>query len=122
MTRDMDLVRKLLIFFAEKPGPEHIEVPPVEGYDSSTIKNHLILMHEAGFLRTEQVKSSTSDRIIYVVPFDLTWQGHEFLSKIRDEGIWQRVKTAIGQKGAPLTIDIIANVATKIGTSLIGDV
>jgi len=32
MKRDMELVRKLLFFFEEKPSPEHVKVPPIEGY------------------------------------------------------------------------------------------
>lgn len=113
MKRDFDLVRKLLIFFEEKPGPERVEVPPIEEYDDLTIKYHLVLLYEAGFLRCEPVKSSTSDRIIYVLPFDLTWQGHEFLDKIRSDSTWQKVKDTILSKGGALAFNIISEVATK---------
>ncbi|MCK4752923.1 MAG: DUF2513 domain-containing protein, partial [Planctomycetes bacterium] len=89
MKRDFDLVRKLLIYFDEKPGPEHVEVPPIEGYDELSIKYHTVLLHDAEFLRCEPVTSSSSNRVIYVIPFDLTWKGHEFLAKIRDDGIWR---------------------------------
>ena len=53
MKRDPELIRKLLLFFDEKPGPEHVKVPPIEGYDELAIKYHLVLLqlaHDANFL------------------------------------------------------------------------
>ena len=51
MTRDFDLVRKLLIFFDEKQGPEHVEVPNVgEEYTESQVMYHCTLLYQAGLL------------------------------------------------------------------------
>lgn len=121
MKRDMDLVRKLLAFFEEKPDPHHVEVPPIDGYDPTTIKYHLVLLHDAGLLRCEPVRSSTSDRIIYVLPFDLTWRGHEFLATIKDEGIWRKTKDLIASKGGALTFDVIADVAKRLALKVVSD-
>jgi hypothetical protein len=112
MKRDLELVRKLLIFFDEKPGPEHVEIPPIPGYDDSTIKYHLVLLHDAGYLRCEPVKSSTSDRTIYVLPFDLTWNGHEFLEKVRDQHIWDEVIRDIQNRGfVSASVDVLKTLA-----------
>ena len=119
MKRDFDLIRKVLFFFEEKQGAQHVEVPPIEGYNDSTIKGHLILLYEAGFLRCENIKSSTSDRIIYVIPFDLTWNGHEFLDKIRDRSIWGKVKGIIESRGGSLAFHVINELATKFATELV---
>lgn len=119
MKRDFDLVRKLLVYFEEKPGPEHVEIPPIAGYDELTIKYHLVLLHDAGLLRCEPVTSSSSDRVIYVLPFDLTWDGHEFLAKIRDDGLWRKTKDAILSKGGQLTFNTITTVATTLMKKMI---
>ena len=102
MKRDFDLIRQLLIFFEEKQSPQHIEVPPIDGYDELTIKYHLVLLHDTGLLRCEPVRSSTSERVIYVLPFDLTWEGHEFLAKVRNEGVWKKIRSAVASKGGSL--------------------
>jgi len=99
MKRDMELVRKLLLFFDEKPGTEHVEVPGIEGYDELTLKYHLVLLYDAGYIRCEPVRSSSSDRVIYVLPFDLTWDGHEFLDRIRNLHIWNEVMANMKQRG-----------------------
>jgi len=119
MKRDFDLVRKLLVYFEEKPGPEHVKIPPIEGYDELTIKYHLVLLHDAGLLRCDPVTSSSSDRVIYVLPFDLTWDGHEFLAKIRDDGLWRKTKDTILSKGGQLTFNTITAVATTLMKKMI---
>jgi hypothetical protein len=115
MKRDFELIRKLLVFFDEKPDANHVEVPEVEGdYSDSEIKYHLILLYDAGFLHCEPVKSSSSDRVIYVLPFTLTWDGHEFLDKIRSDGVWQKIQALIASKGGSLAFAVINQVATKL--------
>ena len=111
MKRDFELVRKLLFFFEEKPGPESISVPPIEGYSEHEIMYHCILLHDAGLLRCEPMKSSTSDRVIQVIPFDLTWEGHEFLDKIRSDTIWSKVKSQVQDKGGTLSFNLISELA-----------
>ena len=108
MKRDLDLVRKLLIFFDDKPDDKAIEVPPIQGYSESEIKYHLILMHEAGFLRCERVRSSTDpERVIYLLPFALTWQGHEFLQSVRDDTVWRKLKERVVKPSSSWTFAIL---------------
>ena len=120
MKRDFDLVRKLLIYFDEKPDPEPVEIPPIEGYDELTIKYHLVLLYEAGFLQCELTKSQTSDRVLCVLPFELTWDGHEFLAKVRDDRFWCKTKDAVVKKGGQLTFSTITTVATALMMKTIG--
>lgn len=114
MKRDFDLIRKLLIFFEERETTEHIDTPPIQGYDEPCIKYHLVLLHDAGFLRCEPVKSSTSDRVIYVIPFELTWEGHEFLAKVKSDNVWRQVRDVIESKGGTLAFSVINTLATKL--------
>ncbi len=113
MKRDMELIRKLLFFFDEKETPEYVQIPPIDGYDDLTIKYHLVLLYDAGLLRCEPVTSSTSDRVIYVLPFELTWDGHEFLDKIRNDSVWQRIRETIAEKGGSLAFGVVSKLATK---------
>lgn len=107
MKRDMELIRKLLLFFEAKESVDYVEVPPIEGYDDRTIKTHLVLMHDAGLLRCEPVRSSTSDRVIYVLPFELTWAGHDFLQTVRDDTVWKKAKEYVLKPGASWSFDIL---------------
>jgi hypothetical protein len=116
MKRDFELIRKILLFFEEKQSSKMCEVPPIEGYDETTIKNHLVLLYDAGLLRCEPVRSSTSDRVICVIPFELTWDGHEFLSKIRDETVWHKINNLVKSKGGSIAFTVINQLATHFAT------
>ena len=89
MKRDIDLVRKLLLYLEEKPDDKVVKDLELEGYSKGEVKYHFILMDQAGLLRCErEVSSSTSDRVIRVYPFSLTWQGHEFIEAARNDTFW----------------------------------
>src|SRR6185295_3540554 len=61
MQRDFELIRKLLFFFDQKEGPEHVAVPDVgPGFTESQIKYHCVLLYQAGFLNCESVRSTSS--------------------------------------------------------------
>lgn len=113
MKRDFDVIRKLLFYFEQKETPELVKVPSVEGYDDMMIKYHLVLLYDAGFLRCEPMRSSTSDRVICVSPFELTWAGHEFLEKIRSDGVWNRIQGDIRSEGGVMAFSVIERIATN---------
>ena len=119
MKRNFELIRKLLMFFEEKESAKHVEVPPIGGYDERTIKYHLVLLHEAGLLHCEPIRSTTSDRVIYVIPFDLTWDGHEFLDKVRNGNVWIRIRDAITSKGGSLAFSVVNHLATRFALEMV---
>jgi hypothetical protein len=57
---------------------------------------------------------------IRVLPFDLTWAGHEFLAKIRTDGVWHKVKTEIASKGGKVAFAVINQLATKYALQAAG--
>jgi hypothetical protein len=95
MPRDLDLIRKLVLYFNAKSDFSHIKVPPIPGWDDSAIKYHCLLLYQAGMLDCEPVKSTTSDRVISVIPFNLTWKGCEFAALSHSDTIWSRANAGI---------------------------
>ena len=110
----MELIRKLLFYFEEKPDSSHVQVPPIEGHGESDIRYHCRLLYDAGFLNCEPVASSTSSRVIYVIPFDLTWAGHEFLDKIRADSTWNKIKAQAKEKSLSLSFNIVNELAQRL--------
>jgi hypothetical protein len=117
--RDFELIRKLLIFFDEKQDAKVIDKLSIEGYDEGTIAYHLRLLYDAKLLRCEPIQSSASDRLISVLPFELTWDGHEFLEKIRNDSTWEKIKAIIGEKSGAMAFSVISQLATKLATEWI---
>lgn len=115
MKRDMELIRHLLFVLADKPGPEMLKASEIEaeGYSPTEVQYHLNLMYQAGWINGEDVRSTTSDRLIKVMPFDLTWQGHEFLEAVRDPEIWRQAKSGASRAGTA-GIEFIWGMATAL--------
>lgn len=42
----------------------------------------------------------------------LTWSGHDYLDKIRDDNLWGKVKHKAKDLAVPLTIDVIKEIAS----------
>lgn len=114
MKRDMSLIRKLLFYFEEAQSTEHEDLPIIEGYDAKLIKYHIFLMYDSNLLQCNPVKSKTTDAILYLTPLNLTWEGTEFLEKIRSDATWNKVKQTIESKGGVLTFSIINQVVDEL--------
>ena len=116
MKRDFDLVRKLLLFFEEKADMAPVlwtDPPQIKGYSKEEVKYHLILLYQGGLVDGEPMRSTTSDRIIDMgAVFSLTWEGHEFLEKIRSDKVWEKVKQKAASAGRGLTFQALSTVAT----------
>ena len=118
MKRDFELIRKLLFYFEEKTNTEAVEYPPIEKYDELYIKYHVLLLAQAELIDYEPELTETG-RIIRVIPFNLTWKGHEFLDAIRQEKTWSKIKEIIKDKGGNLSFDVIKAVALHGVTTLL---
>ncbi|MDO9141452.1 MAG: DUF2513 domain-containing protein [Methylobacter sp.] len=109
MQRNWDIIRKILL---------KVEALPTEGSDfysadladtdAETSAYHMRLLLEAGLIiggcrDALGPPSCHANR--------LTWEGHEFLDKIKNETLWQRIKATARSKGIDLSFTVIKDVA-----------
>lgn len=113
MTRDLELIKQILLHFENKTDWKHEKNFEIEGYDSNLVAYHLQLIYEAGLINGEAITSNTG-RIYDVIPFRLTWQGHEFLDNIKDQSRWTKIKKLVISKGGNFSIELIKNLAFKL--------
>ena len=98
MTRNMDLIREILIRMRDH---EHGYAPKmsIEGYSDEEISFHCYLLHDAGLIDAfvGTTMSSTSPD---AVPRSLTWAGYEFIENAYDQKIWNESKEVMQKVGA----------------------
>lgn len=116
MKRDMDLVRKILLKIEEEYISTAIYNLHIEGYDIATVAYHCKILHEAGLVSYYE-PCYGDDRLYAFGVGDLTWEGNDYLDKIRDDSFWRKTKDAITQKGLPLIFDTIKTVSTAFITA-----
>ena len=116
MKRDMDLVRKILLQIEEEHVSTAIFNLKIEGYDLPTVAYHCKIMNEAGLLSHYSAKYG-NDTIYAFQVGGLTWEGNDYLDKVRDNSVWKKTKDAITDKGLPLIFDTIKTVSSAVITA-----
>ncbi len=117
MKRDMDLVRAILLTL-EEIGPATFEkessvlcnlsthFPALVQNDIQLI-NHFRLLEEGGFITSDH--DDPHDEL-FIENSQLTWQGHELLADIRDEGMWKKIKERAGEN----SLAVLKHVAVEL--------
>lgn len=117
MKRDMELCRKIL-FQIEK---EYVDTAlinlKIEGYTTEEVAYHCNLLYEAGFISDYDAQYA-DDQIYYFQVGDLTWEGQDFLDKIRDDTKWHKIMKVIKNDGLSMTFNTISDVASAIIASM----
>jgi Hypothetical protein (DUF2513) len=116
----MDLVRNLLLYLEEKPDDRVAESVDVGGHDALTVGYHLILLYEAGLIEGEPSVSSTSKRVIRVLPMRLTWEGHDFLAAARNDTIWQKTKAKVISGAGDVPFTLLKELLIQTARSYVG--
>lgn len=110
MKRDMDLVRLILLKIEEEHISTAIYDLKIEGYSEETVAYHCQILHNAGYLFDYAGQYASGELYAFGVG-GLTWAGHEYLERIRDNSRWGKIKKLLTDKGLPFTIDMIKTIA-----------
>lgn len=121
MKLNPDCVRDILLTIESLPDLKHYlrfdaETIPqyFPNYTMDEIMYHLRQCELSGFLLNP---SHTANYEMYTVS-DLTPHGHEFLANIRENKIWNGVKT-IAEKVGSISLDALTQIAANVITELI---
>lgn len=118
MKRNWDIIRKILLKIEALPTEsDALESSELDGIDSETAAYHIRLLIESGLVmgscrNTTVPPSCTAHR--------LSWEGHEFLDKIKRDTIWNKVKQSAMQQGLELSLEVIKLAAGKIIGTVLG--
>ena len=117
MTRDMDLVRDILLRLERLPTTmdEFVMVPidsaVFEGLSASRadIGYHVKLLIDHGFIKSRS-KNHPSIGFLFE---GLSWSGHDFVDSVRRDDIWQKTKTG-AQRAGGWTFELLIDLAKAI--------
>jgi hypothetical protein len=111
MKRDMDLIRKILFKIEEEVNNTAEFNIDIDGYTLNQIAYHCSILFDGGYI-TDYKALTADDEIDDFGVGHLTWEGHEFIEKIRSETVWNKTKETVTKKGLPMALDVIKDVAT----------
>lgn len=113
MRRDMELIRKILFAIEEQYVDVLLFNLKVTGYDFKIIAYHCDLLHQAGLLKEYKSQYASDELYVFCVGA-LTWEGHDYLDKIRSDTVWNKTKAVINDRGLPLIIETVKEISSAI--------
>ena len=118
MTRDWELVREILVKLEEKSDTKKgLRPEEIQSHDREVVSYHIKLLLQARLVEGECSKALSAP--LYCFAYNLTWEGHEFLDKIRNDTVWNKVKTTLKNKGIEFSFDSIKILASEYIRSMI---
>lgn len=120
MKLDIDCVRDVLLEFEELPincYTPYIFKKSISQHGEDAVEYALAKLNEAGYIRAD-IRTFQNGQYDYYGIFDITFSGHQFLEKIRDNKVWSKTKMVTGAAGSR-AFDVITQVATTIITEII---
>jgi hypothetical protein len=117
MKRDLEKVRELLFSIEENDYVSGLswyvrdpwwKTPSSENDGREVLsdvdQHHLLIMEQAELVRLQPFHC-----FIYA---SLTWEGHDYLDAVREEGIWASTKSALTESGGSAAIELVKSIAT----------
>jgi hypothetical protein len=103
MTRDMELVRKILLAIAANERPLDSVMVRIAGYTPEQVGEHIRQLHEARLLDGNAMMGP--DRRPRWNELRLTWWGHDFVDCARNDTIWRTASEALGPGNGAASLD-----------------
>jgi hypothetical protein len=100
MKRDMELIRRILLLVDENPSLNPLDLE-IEGKSNAEIIYHLELLDDAGLIKGNYQEYVTCKA------HRLSWEGHEFLARVRSERHWARIKEVAAKRGEEISLRLI---------------
>lgn len=110
MERDMDLVRLILLEIEKEYKSTVLYDLKIDGYDMETVAYHCKILHEAKLISAYKGMYADNTLQDFAVG-SLTWEGHDYLDKVRDNSRWGKIKKLLKEKTLPPTIEVIKMLA-----------
>ena len=116
MVRNWETIRSILLRLeAAETALTTVTLDQIDGIPPQEAGYHMMLLKEVGLIEATIVKTNSGDgKIGAAVARRLTWEGHEFLDKIRDPSMWGKIKLKVKEKGLDLGFDSIKAAAMAL--------
>jgi len=111
----MDLIKAILLEL-EKNTPERAydsENFEIEGFSPAVVHFHLYLMEDAGLISAMNVAGHGGGGHA-MIPRWVSWNGYEFLDAARNDGVWNKAKGILSDKGLGMGFDVLKQLLLKL--------
>ena len=113
MNRDMELIRKILLFVESIDNAGRLEF---EGYSQDAIYHHTRMLIEQGYLREKGGVSFSMDGVS-IGGSAMTYNGYDFLDAARNDTVWRKainkVSSTVGSTSMAVVKSLLEDYARQ---------
>ena len=112
MTRDLDLIRKMVLAIEDAQSGWAPEFA-IDGYTPVQVGYHAYPLIDAGLAKGVDVTKMGGQAPEFLIT-SLTWAGHEFAEAARDETRWKKTLGIVKEKGGAITFEILKQLLVNL--------
>lgn len=122
MKLNKECIRHLLLAIESEPFGSSItkhnykNAEFIENYSFEEVLYTIQKLIEANYINAEIIYAGNEIHNFYVT--SLTWDGHQFLDNIRDDGVWKKSKD-IANKFSSISVSMLSNIASNVISQMI---
>lgn len=110
-------MRDILLVVENKPFPEHYSMLKLKsflpGYSDEEIYYTCLKLWEGNLLQLSTIGTGKKDYEQISTVDDLTYDGHQFLEKIRNEKIWKKTLSLAKNVGS-FSVNLLGDIAVNV--------
>ncbi|PRS65045.1 DUF2513 domain-containing protein [Bacillus pumilus] len=110
--RDMDLIRKILLYLEEDQNPLEWRIIEVDGKTLEEVSYQVKLLSQAGLI--EGKDATRGPYHFRWLARSLTHKGHDFLDSLRNETVYKRMKEKLGEQISGIPLMVISSVGADM--------
>ena len=123
MTRDLNLLRGIILFVEEQPAATAVHGHQIEerfpDFDKMVIADHALQLKEEdlieGFVQLYPQEKMSKIRIERI-----TSQGHDFILALKDDSVWSKMKAEVIDQGKAFSVAMLVQYATATAKAHLG--
>lgn len=122
MKRDWEVIREILTRLEESQTPNaSLTLKGFPERDEQLVGYQLMLLKDAGCVECVIHSSNAGDgRILAAMIKRLTNSGHDLLQTIRNDTLWNKIKSTFAEKGLEMTIESVQSLGKLLLKSMLG--
>lgn len=111
MTREMDLLREILLMAEKQPTDELLHDYSSLNRSPSDVFQHVQFLKESGWVETTESHAMSGSFAMIV---RITSRGHDVIEHIRDDAAWNMARAEMQLKVIPVTMENMIRMIGKI--------
>lgn len=105
MKKDWDAIRDILIKAEDLEQNKNLTLNDFDEAQHNLIIHQVVILENAGFIQAIIPRTTAGINEFYLT--DITFSGHELLNMIKNDGVWQKIKSYIKEKNVELSFEAI---------------